>query len=246
MATATVTREALAATVPTTSATVIAEELAPLFREDTDRTFDLCRVAHMGVSAGVKGDDIAKATTVALAAIMYPDNFKAREWAESTSVSSGGAKVSRTAIVQRATAWADLLDANVTPTAASVSAAYKLATTGGSKDARVKIIASVARESAAKRENAYIRKATDALVSLRKSNRERNSEAAATRSADAKAEAPESSASTAATTEGFVVDTKDVDALGAFLVMAIGLHEWSEPERDKLRTALAEASAILG
>jgi hypothetical protein len=233
-------REALAASAeetreeaPTTTASAIAAELAPLF-QDTERVFDMARIAYTGVNAGIKGDDIAKATTKALALIQFPSNAKARAWAEATSVAQGGAKVSRTAIVQRASAWSDLVAAGVVPTPDAVAASYKLTTTGNSGDTRKALIESVAKMAQAKREVSYIRRATEALVELRRANRAKNAEAAATQSADDKAEAP--------TSEAPVLET--AQEVAEYL-RAISQRAWSKADAEVIAEALADASARL-
>jgi len=195
--TVTVTREALAASVPTANVTVVGAELAPYFLDKG--TFDMCRIAYAAtVEGGLKGDDVAKATTTAVAdlkrdrliaaGVPKATADKAHKDALTVSVSKGGAQVSRPAIVQRAAAWSDVLDAGIVPTEAVIETAYKLTTTGGSADTRKAIIAAVKREAPAKRANSYVRRVTDALTTLRKANRDRNSESAATESADNKSE----------------------------------------------------------
>jgi hypothetical protein len=240
MSKATVTREQLSASVdevreeaPTTTASAIAAELAPLF-QDKARSFDKARIAYTGVSAGIKGDDIAKATTKALASLMYPNDTKARAWAEATSVAQGGAKVSRTAIVQRSSAWSDLLEAGIVPDEDTVEASYKLTTTGNSGETRKAIIAAVGKMPQSKRAVSYIKRATQALVELRRANRAANSEAAATASADDKADAP-------------VVDAPVLETAQevAEYLKAISQRAWSKADAEVIAEALADASARL-
>lgn len=240
--TVTVTREALAASVPSANVAVVAGELAPYFLDKG--TFDMCRIAHAAtVEGGLKGDDVAKAVTVAVADLKRERMLaagvpkvtadKAHKDALTVSVSKGGAQVSRPAIVQRASAWADVLEAGIVPTEAVIEAAYKLNTTGGSADTRKAIIAAVKRESPAKRGNSYIRRVTDALVGLRKKNRENTAESAATAAADEKSEA--------VSTEVTVESVSDfIEYVRAFVAAP---H--SDDEKAEIAAALAEVVANL-
>lgn len=237
-----VTREALAASVPSANVNAVASELAPYFR--VKGTFDMCRIAYAAtVEGGLKGDDVAKATTVAIADAIRSDLVasgvakatadKAHADALTTSVAKGGALVSRTAIVQRAAAWGDVIEAGITPTASVVEVAYKITTTGGSGDARKAIIAAVKRESPAKRANSYIRRVTDALVILRKGNRDKTAESAATSSADDKSETK---------VEEVTLDSvEDVIAL----IRAEAARPWSDEDKAALVATFAEAIETL-
>lgn len=241
--TKTVTREELAASVPTANVKAVATELAPFFI--AKGTFDMCRIAYAAtVEGGLKGDDVAKATTEAVADLIRERVLasgatkatadKAREDALTTSTSKGGASVTRTAIVQRAAAWSDVVEAGIIPTEATVETAYKITTTGGSADARKAIIASVKREAPAKRANSYIRKVTDALVVLRKGNRDKTAESAATAAADNKAEAP--------VTEEVVLDSAEEFAT---YIRANIARPWSDDDKAMLAAVLSEAIAHL-
>lgn len=238
----TVTREELAASVPTANVKAVGAELAPLFRNKN--TFDMCRIAYAAVvEGGLKGDDVAKATTEAVADLIHADLIaagvakatadKARADALTTSVAKGGAAVTRTAIVQRQQAYGDVVEAGIVPTPATVEVAYKITTTGGSADARKAIIAAVKREAPAKRANSYIRRVTDALVGLRKSNRDKTAESAATASADEKSEA--------------VVEEVVLDSAEEFAnyVRANVARPWSDDDKAMLAAVLSEAIAHL-
>jgi hypothetical protein len=233
-----ITREALAASVPTANVAAVASELAPYFR--VKGTFDMCRIAYSAtVEGGLKGDDVAKATTKAVADLIREDLTragankatadKAHADALTTSVAKGGAQVSRTAIVQRASAWGDVVEAGIVPTEAVIEVAYKLTTTGGSGDARKAIIAAVKREAPAKRANSYIRRVTDALVGLRKGNRDKTAESSATAAADSKSES--------ASVEVTLDSVEEVIAL----IRAEVARPWGEDDKAALAAALAEA-----
>lgn len=240
--TKTITREALAASVPTANVVTVGTDLAPYFR--VKGTFDMCRIAYAAtVEGGLKGDDVAKATSSALADLIHAEAIasgvskatadKARKDNLTVSVSKGGAMISRPAIVQRASAWKDVLDAGIVPTEAVVEAAYKINTTGGSADVRKKIIVAVKREAPGKRANSYINKVTDALVGLRKSNRDNKSESAATASADEKSENT--------TTP---VELDGVEEVVSYLRATIA-RPWSDEDKATLAAALAEALAAV-
>lgn len=239
-----VTREALAASVPSANVNAVAAELAPYFR--VKGTFDMCRIAYAAtVEGGLKGDDVAKATTKAIADSIREELLasgatkvtadKAHADALTTSVAKGGASVTRTAVVQRAQAWGDVVDAGITPTVATVETAYKITTTGGSADARKAIIAAVKKENPAKRANSYIRRVTDALAVLRKGNRDKTAESAATASADHKAEGP---------AEGENVTLDTVDEVIA-LIRAEVSRPWSDDDKASLVAALMEGIETL-
>lgn len=238
--TTTITREALAASVPTANVKAVASELAPYFLDKG--TFDMCRIAYAAtVEGGLKGDDVAKATTHAVAdlrrerliaeGVSKATADKAHADALGVSVSKGGASVTRTAIVQRAAAWSDVLEAGIVPTEVVIETAYKLTTTGGSADTRKAIIAAVKKESPAKRANSYITRVNNALPGLRKSNKERTAESAATAAANNKAEAP-------ATPEEVILD--GVEEIVTF-IRATAARKWSEDDRATLVAALTEA-----
>lgn len=236
-----ITREALAASVPTANVSAVAHELAPYFLDKG--TFDMCRIAYAAtVEGGLKGDDVAKAVTKAVADLRRERLLsagtpkavadKAHADALGTSVAKGGAQVSRTAIVQRASAWSDVVEAGIVPTDAVIETAYKLTTTGGSADARKAIIAAVKKESPAKRANSYIRRVTDALPGLRKGNKERTAESAATASANKKAEGGE------VVSEEVILD--GADEIVAFIRATVS-RTWSDEDKAALVAAFTEA-----
>jgi hypothetical protein len=233
-----VSREELAASVPTANVSAVASELAPFFRNKG--TFDMCRIAFAAtVEGGLKGQDVADATTKAIADAIREDLLKAgvakatadkaHADALTTSVAKGGAQVSRTAIVQRASAWSDVVEAGIVPTVPVIEVAYKITTTGGSGDARKAIIAAVKRETPAKRANSYIRRVTDALVVLRKGNRDNTAESAATASADDKAET--------------VVEEVTLDGAEEIIafIKATAARKWSDDDKALIVAALSEA-----
>lgn len=239
MSKSTVTPEALAASVetapvPTRSADDIAAELAPYLRGSSD-LFGACRVAYVGiVESGQTAQAIADASTVALATLIYPaTNSAAHKFALTESVTKGGAKVTRVAIDQRKNAWGDIIRAGIdTPTEQLVEASYKLATTGGSAEPRQRVIVAVSKLPASKRADAFLKKATEALTALRRDNKERTAERAATKSADSKADAsPRISAESMG----------DVQVVVAYL-NAIAQHNWSEVERAAISDAIADLS----
>lgn len=239
--TPTKSREALAAevaeNVPARSAESIAAELAPYLRGSSD-LFGAARVAYAGiVEGGQTAQAIADASTVALAALMYPDTKSAaHKFALTESVSKGGAKVSRVAIDQRKNAWADVLRAGIeTPTEELIEKSYKLATTGGSAEPRQKVVLAVAKLPAAKRPEAFLKKVTEALTALRSGNKERTAERAATKSIEGKADGgPRITAESMG----------DVQVVVAYLT-AIAGHNWSEVERAAISDAVADLSAAL-
>ncbi len=239
--TSVVTREALAASVPTANVKAVASELAPYFLDKG--TFDMCRIAYAAtVEGGLKGDDVAKAVTVAVAdlrrerlikaGVAKATADKAHADALGTSVSKGGAQVTRVAIVQRAAAWGDVIEAGIVPTVDVIETAYKLTATGGSADTRKAIIAAVKRETPAKRANSYITRVTNALPGLRKSNRERTAESAATASNNRMAEAPET-----------VAEEVTLDGVGEIVAFlrATSARKWSDDDKATLVAALTEA-----
>lgn len=242
MSKSTVTREALAASVeapevPTRSADDIAAELAPYLRGSSD-LFGACRVAYAGIAeSGQTAQAIADAVTVALATVMYPQvNSAAHKFALTESVTKGGAKVTRVAIDQRKNAWGDIVRAGIeTPTEALVEASYKLATTGGSAEPRTKLIVAVSKLPASKRADAFLKKATEALTALRRENKERTAERAATKAIEGKADGgPRITADSMG----------DVQVVVAYLT-AIAQHNWSETERAAISDAVADLSAAL-
>lgn len=235
----TATREALAQSVvteaPARSAESIATELAPYLRGASD-TFGACRVAFAGIEAGQTGQAIADAVTKVLATLMHPnEKSAAHRTALATSVSKGGAKVSRVAIDQRKNAWSDVVNAGITPTEDVVEKAYKLATTGGSAEPRARVVVAVAKLPEAKRAEAFIQKVEAALGALRQSNKERHSENAATRSADKKAEQVHQE-----------IEVRDASAAEiAGYLRDLGKREWSDADKAILTDALADLSAAI-
>lgn len=232
------TREAVTASVPTRSAEAIGEELAPYLRGSAD-TFNACRIASAGIGAGQTGQAIADATTKALAFIMYPDvKSAAYRDALETSVSRGGAKVTRVAIDQRKNAWNDVVTAGLTPTENLVEKSYKLATTGGSAEIRAKLVTALAKVPAGTREAAFLKKFAEATVALRKANADKKSTDSATASADDKAEVPE--------TDGASVTVMDdtAEEIVAYL-HALGARKFTASDAALITDALADLAAKL-
>lgn len=193
-----ITAEALAETVteeaPTTSAAAIAAELAPVLR-GVEAKFDACRIAYAGVSAGVKPQDIADATTRVIAEAMAENVTAKNRAAYITAISKvsqkdGGASITRVAIVQRKDAWKDLVDSGITPTPAGVEASIKVTQTGGTSDLRKALIASAKKVPTANRQAWYIAESAKRLVALKDTKAAAKAEAAAGQSADNKSDQP--------------------------------------------------------
>lgn len=236
--TITPTLEAIHAEVPTRNAGAVGEELAASFNSEKATNFDACRIAHAAiVESGLGAEDVAKATTRALANLMFPSDASKRKWAETTPRNKGGASITRVAITQRKDAYADVIEAGITPTPDTVDWAYKLATTGGSKDARTRVVVAVKKAAPAKREVTFINKASTELITLRKANAEKSSANAAGKSADDKAESPsEESPRT--------VLEETVEEVSAYL-RAQATRDWSPAEKKALLPALRELAKRL-
>jgi len=234
-----VIREEVAETVvhETTTAEATARELVASFRSElTDkdaRLFEQARIAFAGISTGAKPNDIAKATTSAMA-----DTFpaEARAWAEANSVQNGGAKVTRVTIVQRSDAYGSILSAGIeSPTAELVALAFRAFTSKGAPglaEGHKKLIAATLKRPAGEREAYYVahaRKVSADIVAKKKAVTDAaHSEKMATKSADAKAEKPVFVADDTFTALAFI------DAIKAGLAL-----EWSEGDRAEIMAALA-------
>ena len=242
-----ISREALAASVevipvPSVPVSSVASSLAPLLRSKSN--FDACRIAYEGSVAGHTDAQIAEAVTDAIADLIVGDLpaglpkatvAKAREDALNTSVAKGGAAVTRPAIGQRRNAWADVVAAGIEPTEATIEAAYRLTTIGykGLPELRKSLVENVAKESAAKRPNSFVRRATDALDMIRNEKKESRAEKAATESADEKAEN---------VTEEVALDTA---ADFILYVRATVARTWSDDDKALIAAALTEAASAL-
>lgn len=236
------TREEEAATVvnSTSTAEAAARELAVSFASETmsrdERLFEQARIAFAAIATGAKPNDIAKATTTAMAETFPTD---AREWAAETSVSNGGAKVSRVTIVQRADAYSAILSAGITvPTVELVSIAFRAFTSKGAPglaDGHKRLIADTLKVAEAGRVDFYranARSRANEIVARKKAaNAPANSEAAATRSADKKAERPAIPADVTFT--GSAAEFVDVIKAGLSL-------PWSDDDRAEIMAALTE------
>lgn len=234
-----VTREETAEVVvnETSVAEAAARELVSSFiAENTskdERLFEQARIAFHAGRTGAKPNDIAKATSKAMA-----DTFpaEARAWAESRSVTEGGAKVTRVTIVQRSDAFASILSAGITePTIELVTLAFRAFTSKGAKglaDAHKALILRTGKLPAKDRAAYYIANARKVSAKVVADNKaagaEAHSENAATASADSKA---------ADTSEPVTLDTvTEVIAL----IRAEVARPWSDDDRATLMAALSE------
>jgi hypothetical protein len=230
--TSVVTREQLAAEVPSVSAAVVAQELAPIFRSDqtsrTEKLFEASRVAFAAHTSGLKDDDIASATTEAMVALFPKAQQKI---AASTSVEKGGATVTRVTIIQRRQAWGDLVEAGVTPTVATIEAAFRLTSTGqkGLSDMRTKLNADTKKQPAGKRADYYIAQSIRRLTELKAANAAAKAEESAQKSADKKAETPDAAPVQLDTAQEFID-----------YVRAEMARPWSDEDRALIMAALTE------
>lgn len=236
------TREAASAEVvaETSTATAAARELAVSFASETltkdERLFEQARIAFAAITTGAKPNDIAKATTVAMAET-FPES--AREWAASTSVVNGGAKVSRVTITQRSDAYAAIISAGIkAPTTELVAIAFRAFTSKGAPglaEGHKRLIADTLKVSESDRPAFYTANARERSAAIVKAKRDANasanSEAAATRSADAKANKPVVPADV--TFNGSAA--KFVETIKAGLSLP-----WSDDDRAEIMAALAE------
>ena len=184
----------------TSTAEATARELAASFVGENltkdERLFEQARIAFAGIATGAKPNDIAKATTAAMAET-FPED--ARAWASATSVVAGGAKVSRVTITQRADAYSAILSAGIeTPTVELVAVAFRAFTSKGAPglaEGHKRLIADTLKVEADNRADFYLthaRSRSAAIMARKaKASAEAHSEKAATASADRKAEKPE-------------------------------------------------------
>lgn len=235
-----ITREETAKVVvdETTTATATARELAASFiSENTtkdERLFEQARIAFAGIATGAKANDIAKATTEAVAETFVESD---REWARNNSVTVGGAKVSRVTITQRADAYSSILSAGIeTPTMPLVTTAFRAFTSKGAPglaEAHKSLIKETFKLPVGEREAHYMENAravSDSVVAAkREASKADNSEKAATRSADAKADGATVTFDDGTTVEGVI----------AYIRSAVAL-KWSDDERATLMAALTE------
>lgn len=220
-----VTREELSASVPEVALGAVVEKLVASFSaqllSNDERTFDQAQQAYLGHAAGHKDDAIAEATTAAMHAA-FPDRDP------EVSVTKGGASVTRVTIVQRRQAWADLLEAGITPTVPTVRAAFNLSSSGakGLSDMRKKLIADTKALAEDQRDVYFIEEARRRFLNLRNANKTAKSESAAGQSADNKAED---------TSEVITLDTAEQFIA---LVQAELARPWSDDDKALIVAAL--------
>lgn len=236
-----VTREETAKDVvdATSTATATARELAASFISETatkdERLFEQARIAFAGIATGAKANDIAKATTDAVAETFVESD---REWARNNSVTVGGAKVSRVTITQRADAYSSILSAGIAePTMDLVTTAFRAFTSKGAPglaDAHKKLIKETFKLSEEERAAHYIENArvVSATVTARKKDEaaKAHSEKAATASADKKSEAPVSEAANLLDTPLALLD----------FIRGELSRDWSEGDRAEIMAGLSE------
>jgi len=237
-----VTREETAKDVvdATTTAGAVARELAASFISETaskdERVFEQARIAFAGIATGAKANDIAKATTDAVADTFVESD---REWARNNSVTVGGAKVSRVTVTQRADAYAAILNAGISePTMELVVTAFRAFTSKGAPglaDAHKRLIKETFKLDESERAAHYMENArvVSATVTARKRDEaaKAHSEKSATASADAKAEAPVS------TEPATFLDTPL--ALLDFIRGELS-RDWSDGDRAEIMAGLSE------
>lgn len=224
----------------TTTAEATARELAASFIAENgtkdERLFEQARASFAGIATGAKANDIAKATTRAMADTFPEDS---REWAENTSVVAGGAKVSRVTITQRSDAFAAILSAGIPePTVDLVALAFRAFTSKGAPglaDAHKALIKETLGKDESVRAEHYRdnARAVSATVTARKKAESdaAHSEKSATASADAKSE-----------TGDMTVTLDNVDDVIS-LIRAEVARPWSEGDRALLMAALIELTA---
>ena len=234
-----VTREETAEVVvnETSTAEATARELAVSFASENtnrdERLFDQARIAFAGVSTGAKPNDIAKATAKAMADT-FPE--ESRAWAEATSVTEGGAKVSRVTITQRSDAYGAILRAGITvPTVELVAVAFRAFTSKGAPglaDAHTALIKETLALDESEREAHYLanaRRVSAEVVARKKAVTDAaHSEKSAASSADAKSEA---------VVENIELD--DVTGVIAFIRASVA-RPWSDDDKALLMAALSE------
>ena len=235
-----VTREETAKRVAdsTTTAEATARELAASFAAENmskdERLFEQARIAFAGIATGAKAPEIATATTNAVAETFIESD---REWARNTSVVNGGAKVTRVTIQQRADAYSAILQAGIdTPTVALVTVAFRAFTSKGAPglaDAHKALIKETLNLPEDERASHYAENArpvADSVVARKKeAAKAGNSEKAATRSADRKAEGASVTFEEGMTADDVVKFIRDAVAL-----------KWSDDERATIMAALSE------
>lgn len=223
----------------TSTAEATARELAASFVVESmsrdERLFEQARIAFAGLATGAKANDIAKATTTALAET-FP--VESRAWAESTSVVNGGAKVSRVTITQRADAYSAILRAGIAdPTVTLVAVAFRAFTSKGAPglaDAHKRLITETMKRPEGERAAYYethARSRAAAVTARKKAETDaKRSENAATKSADRKAEKP--------VPAEVVFDGGPSEFIAA--VRAGLALPWSDDDRAEIMAALAE------
>lgn len=216
-----------------TTGRMIASVLIDDRRDGDARIFDLARIAFHGIATGGKPNEIAKATTKAVAE-SFP--IHEREWAEATSVVNGGAKVSRVTITQRSDAWGSILSAGIAePTTELVVTAFRKFTSKGAPglaEAHKALIKDTIALPVEDRAAHYLVNApivSKAVTDRKKAGSdEKKAESSAKAAADNKAED---------TSE--VVELDDVATVIA-LIRAEVARPWSDDDRAALMAALTE------
>lgn len=203
-------------------------------RHDADgRIYDLARIAFGGIATGAKPNEIAKATTKAVAE-SFP--VHEREWAEATSVVNGGAKVSRVTITQRSDAWGSILSAGIAaPTTDLVVTAFRKFTSKGAPglaEAHKELIKATLALPEGEREAHYLVNAP--IVSKAVTDRKKGEADEKKGESSAKAAADKKSEDTSE-----VVELDDVATVIA-LIRAEVARPWSDDDRATLMAALSE------
>jgi hypothetical protein len=126
----------------------LAEEYAHAINADRrEGILVACRIAWEGLKGAREGapgvarrEQLAHATSHALARLRFPNDPQRQEEAVRIPANRpGGASVSSSAIAQRANAYSDVLAAGVEPTVENVTAAFVLASIGGSRGPREEV-----------------------------------------------------------------------------------------------------------
>lgn len=219
-------------TVADSAGSMLAASFASENSSADERRFEQARIAFHAVTTGAKPNDIAKATAKA-ASLNFPE--ERRSWAEATSVTNGGAKVTRVTIVQRSDAYASILASGIdSPTMELVTTAFRAFTSKGSKglaEAHKKLQVETLALPEGEREAHYLGHAFAVSAGVVASNKAAGAEAHS-----------EKSATDAADSKSDVHDDVPLESAADFIayVRASVSRPWSDTDRADIMAALAE------
>lgn len=221
--TTTPTLEQIHAEVPTRNAGAVGEELAQaLHVGESTSAFDSCRIAHAAViGSNLKAQEVATATSKALQLLRRDPS----------------ASVSRPAITQRVNAWSDVLEAGIEPEPEVVGAAYRLATTGGSTEPRKALVARVRKLAVSRRSDAFIKGVATARKAIVEARKQSQSETAAGKAADAKADT---------TQENQVTVMQDTAEEVVATLAAWAARDWTPAEKKAINEGLRVLARAIG